>query len=90
MQDSVNEQAKQKIFDAGMGRLAHAFDVAVKPERLAVYWEALKGYSEAKLVGALKQALENERFFPSIAAVRQYVEPLKQGPMGRVTPVIER
>jgi hypothetical protein len=90
MQDSISEQSKQKIFDAGMDRLSRAFDVAVKPERLAVYWESLKGYSEAKLDSALKQALENERFFPSIAAIRQYVEPLKQGPMGRVTPVVER
>jgi hypothetical protein len=90
MQDIVNEEAKLKIFNAGMERLAHAFDASVKAERLAVYWESLRGYSESKLVCALKQALENERFFPSIAAIRQYVEPLKQGASGRVTPVTER
>ncbi len=65
-----------------MQDLAYAFDVQLSDGRLDVYWRVLSRYPEPKLRRALREALENETRFPSIADIRKYIEPLTD-PMSR-------
>ena len=76
MQDRVTEMAKSSMFDAGMAKLARAFNVELAPKRAQVYWERLEHYDYEPLKRALELALDNECFFPSIASIRKYIEPL--------------
>ena len=75
MQDRI-DQAKLDVFVAGMKRLASHWAVSLCQDRLDVYWERLQCYSSAQLAKALEEALDNELFFPPIAAIRKYIEPL--------------
>jgi hypothetical protein len=77
-QSSVDE--KQRIFDEGMERLAQSFGIELSVKRAAIYWEVLSKYPQEKLELGLRQALECERFFPSIAAIRSYIDPLGTKP----------
>ena len=89
MQDDHLKE-KQKIFDEGMTRLAEAFGIELKLERAAVYESVLLRYSASDLKRALTDALENEAFFPAIANIRKYIEPLTdpRNPVHR-TPITE-
>jgi hypothetical protein len=75
MQDRIDDD-KIAVFRAGMSRLAIHWAACLTQERLEVYWERLQRYSKDELAKALEEALDNEAFFPTIAAIRKYIEPL--------------
>jgi hypothetical protein len=81
----AQEAEKEAMFLALMNKIGTAFREEVSDARLAVYWERLKRYNAKKLERALTDALDSEFRFPSIAAIRQWIEPLEDPKNPRMT-----
>jgi hypothetical protein len=90
----VNENQEQKTPQASekaaliamwMQRYGQAFDQPVPDGKVTAYIERLSRYPMKKLEIALEKAMDNEFRFPSIAAIRQWIEPLEDPKNPRVT-----
>jgi len=62
---------KKKIFQGGMKQLALSFNTEVNETRTQLYWENLKDLKNEDFEKAVKFIIQNNKFFPAIAEIRQ-------------------
>lgn len=77
MTETEPEAPKAALIARWLQKYGQAFGMAVDDRKVDVYIERLSGYSVKKLERALAMALDNEQRFPTIAAIRQWIEPLE-------------
>ena len=65
---------EKQQFAAMMGELAAAFEVKLKPERIAIYWENLRDIPLGAIGEACRDLVLSGHRFPLIADIRQRCE----------------
>jgi hypothetical protein len=77
LRDRETQEAKAVMIVQWLMKYGQAHDQPVPDGKANIYIERLSRYPVKKLVVALEQAMDNEFRFPSIAAIRQWIEPLE-------------
>ena len=62
----------RKTFQQGMAYLAAAYDTALSKQRLAVYWDQLRGLRDRPFMTAVKAAVGHGNRFPTVAQLREH------------------
>ena len=62
----------RKTFQQGMAYLAAGFDAELSNERIAVYWDQLRGLKDDLFLTAVKAAVGHGKRFPTVAQLREH------------------
>lgn len=60
-----------RIFKRGVGELSLVFGVEIDDARTQLYWENLRDLRNEDFAKAVKFLIQNNKFFPAIAEIRQ-------------------
>lgn len=62
----------RKTFQQGIAYLAAGFDTELSNERIAVYWDQLRGLKDNLFLTAVKAAVGHGKRFPTVAQLREH------------------
>ena len=62
----------RKTFQQGMAYLAAAYDTALSKQRLAVYWDQMRGLRDEPFMTAVKAAVGHGNRFPTVSQLREH------------------
>lgn len=64
--------------DDGVRRLAAAFDIAISPERVAIYVEYMADVDQIDIGIAVERWITSRSHFPSISELRKYFDDMPE------------
>jgi len=64
----------KKLFLKSLNSLESAFDEKVSEDRVKIYWDILKGYSDIEIKKAVIGSIRGLKFFPKISEIIEMIE----------------